>query len=247
MVGGWGVGDGGRRGEVVCFRAPSVCKPKRKPRIARLPHVDGSFRTLPPPRDRRVGPRRYRGGFRCAPTGSFLAEDYENVSPVNKTQTVRMKFTFEYAPKTAMPDVRSMTATSCCDVTGDMKLTANVDFVNIEYDVPKCAEGTPPENCTHVATAVQPLDDMGAPESWVDLTYAVGHAHTGAILLELYDNVTGQLLCSSAPSYGNTSNAGDECVGAGAQQPPLAPRPAPCPRPVPGAPSPLWPPTWLPA
>lgn len=97
----------------------------------------------------------------------------------------------------------------CCDVTANDEQA----FANIEYTVPQCAPGTPIEKCVHVATNVQmlaPNISRERPDAEIDLVYAAGHVHTGAIRLELIDEETNQLLCEADLKYGSSEKAGDE-------------------------------------
>jgi len=145
----------------------------------------------------------YSGGYRCCENGVVLEETPSTDPPA----TVYAKFSFNYTYAT--PKSRNLLALGCCDVT------ANTDqgFANIEYTVPQCAHGTPVETCVHVATNVQMLDAKIAnqtPDAMIDLVYAAGHVHTGAIRLELIDEETNQLLCEADLKYGSSEKAGDE-------------------------------------
>lgn len=132
--------------------------------------------------------------------------------------------------------VHPMHATGCCDVTSNWDGDGN-----IEYDVPACKPGTPPSECVHVTSTVQPLDwyETGVrrgdePAALVALNYAAPHLHLGAISLALEDAVTNRSICkvSTAPGggvlYGSSEAPGDEanyltglrpCVWGGADAP----------------------------
>ena len=67
-----------------------------------------------------------------------------------------------------------------------------------EYDVPRCPAGTPVEECTHTITGVvtPPAGDM----HFVGAHY---HCHAPTcIRMEIYNNVTGELLCREEPYHG---------------------------------------------
>jgi len=134
---------------------------------------------------------------------------------------VFMKFTFYY--EDARPEFRNIEPAACCDVT-----SVTQGDENIEYDVPACVPGTPPEECIHVAESVQPLAYFGAhPKSsldphegsdLVDLVFAAPHLHLAGISIELIDHETNETLCEVHASaddkggvaYGHGSAPGDE-------------------------------------
>ena len=60
-------------------------------------------------------------------------------------------------------------------------------MVNIEYDVPQCAAGTPAKDCTHEVRNVAPLGyfDVPSQKLKIDLAYAAPHLHVSGISLEL--------------------------------------------------------------
>ena len=67
-----------------------------------------------------------------------------------------------------------------------------------EYDVPQCPAGTPMEKCTHTISGVvtPPAGDM----HFVGAHY---HCHAPTCLkMEIYNNVTGELLCREEPYHG---------------------------------------------
>lgn len=185
----------------------------------------------------------YVGGWRCCEHRVFLIDtDKECRDPrcsEEPQDEVFMKFTFYY--EDATPETRKMESSACCDVTGTTQ-----GFENIEYDVPRCAEGTPEEKCLHVAESVQPVGyfvkhpkspyDQHAPTDLVDLVFAAPHLHVAGLAIELFDNVTNEKLCSVYASkdnkqgimYGNGTQPGNEngymtgllpCVWSGANAP----------------------------
>ena len=48
------------------------------------------------------------------------------------------------------------------------------------------------------------------PNALIDLVQITGHLHVGGISFDLYNDATGELLCHSVPTYGETHAAGDE-------------------------------------
>jgi len=69
-----------------------------------------------------------------------------------------------------------------------------------EYDVPQCPVGTPVDQCTHEITG-----EFTPPGT--DLHFVAAHYHCHAptcLLLEIYNNVTGELICSEAPYHGQS-------------------------------------------
>ena len=183
----------------------------------------------------------YEGGYRCCEHGNFLRDlNKQPVRDDEQVTTFRFKFTVEV--REVSEDVVPLRPAGCCDVTGN-----TTHFGNIEYDVPKvsharmqpsslshcyffiadtpispqCATGTPPAQCIHEATSVQPIDmalgGFGSmtretidPNALIDLVQITGHLHVGGISFDLYNDATGELLCHSVPTYGETHAAGDE-------------------------------------
>jgi hypothetical protein len=77
------------------------------------------------------------------------------------------------------------------------------DGDNAEYDVPQCAPGTPVEKCTHLITGTwTPVPD---PNAGMHLVTVHFHCHAPTCLrMELWNNNTGELICSQEPIYGGT-------------------------------------------
>lgn len=167
----------------------------------------------------------YVGGWRCCEHGVFLIDtDKECSDPECSKEPedeIFMKYTFYY--EDATPETRHMEPSACCDVTGTTQ-----GFENIEYDVPQCAAGTPPEKCLHVVETVQPVGyyqnhpkapkDNHKADDLVDLVFASPHLHVAGLSLELIDNVTNKTLCFVYASkdnahgvmYGNGTQPGNE-------------------------------------
>ena len=129
----------------------------------------------------------YVGGWRCCEHGVFLIDtDKECSDPECSKEPedeIFMKYTFYY--EDATPETRHMEPSACCDVTGTTQ-----GFENIEYDVPQCAAGTPPEKCLHVVETVQPVGyyqnhpkapkDNHKADDLVDVVFASPHLHVAA-------------------------------------------------------------------
>lgn len=154
----------------------------------------------------------YTGGYRCCEHGAFLVDTDAHDVERRPAATYRLKFSLTFRAHEPARDV-PLHATSCCDVTEPVQ-RAGHGFLggNVEYDIPRCAEGTPPDACVHVATNVQPLDlaEKEDADELVELVHAAGHLHHGGIALELVDELTGQLVCRATPTYGASAAAGDE-------------------------------------
>jgi len=168
----------------------------------------------------------YTGGLRCCEHGMFVIDtDKDCRDPQCSEEAVdevRMKFTMYY--EEAQADTRGVESGACCDVTSNRQ-----GRENIEYDVPPCAPGTPPERCVHVAESVQPLAYFGEQQKrpWspykasdlVDLVFATPHLHLAGISIAVEDAETNETLCEAHRSdgdgaggvaYGHGSTPGDE-------------------------------------
>mmetsp|Transcript_137100 Transcript_137100/g.292827 ORF Transcript_137100/g.292827 Transcript_137100/m.292827 type:complete len:506 (-) Transcript_137100:17-1534(-) len=164
----------------------------------------------------------YVGGWRCCEDGMFLIDTDKECKlpgcldkPLDK---MYMKATFYY--EDAQPNARRIEPSACCDATSD-----HMGNENIEYDVPACAAGTPPDQCVYVVEAVQPIGyyypDASAwprPFDLVDLVFAAPHLHWTGMSMELIDHETNKTICevhrtednSAGLIYGKGHEAGDE-------------------------------------
>ena len=133
-----------------------------------------------------------------------------------------MKFRFYFQPYTAA------SADAPASHKNLLRMYYQTEANAGEYDVPKCAEGTPSSMCTHEITAHFTVADMAQkcdirknPGCWgqdydknhqgINLIYAAGHCHApSCISMELYHADTGKLLCAHYPTYGKTHQAFDE-------------------------------------
>jgi len=155
----------------------------------------------------------YEGGFRCCEHGVFLLNTDKHSVDSLPESTYYFKFTFYYVE--ADKDIVPVRPPACCDATGNLTIGGNVEF-----DVPKCPDGTPEKLCVFEVVTRQYIDllpkyhtnesDHQDPKAEIDLVYAVGHLHVGGISIDLYNDDTGELLCHSKPSYGYSSQPGDE-------------------------------------
>lgn len=162
----------------------------------------------------------YYGGLKCCEDGEFCLEQEElGGANASATGAYRLRYTLEYAE--VSPDNRPLYLAGCCDASGDMAHTGN-----IEYDVPVCDPETHP-GCVHTLSTRQSLDMSGKVSIFngggagdseteayehreVEIVYAVGHQHRGGLGIDMYDDATGELLCSSVPTYGTGDVAGNE-------------------------------------
>jgi len=157
----------------------------------------------------------YQGGYRCCEHGVFLTEELP--APGSPVDQIEAKFTFEYYEPDApeVPSTRGIMQPSCCDATAGYLMNSSAFFGNLEYDIPQCAAGTPPELCEHVITSVEYFDvpsdpNASDPNEEFELVHAWGHQHVAGTGLELYRESTGELLCRSHPKYGTGHVAGNE-------------------------------------
>lgn len=162
----------------------------------------------------------YVGGWRCCEDGVFLIDTASCSDPQctdRPKSSIRFKVTFyfdEPSAASAAP-LLPLHSTACCDASSDLDGDGN-----IEYDVPPCAAGTPPHECTHVVRTVQPLDWYYGPahgpraQRPVKLAYAAPHLHVTGISLELQDAVTNATVCrvtrGDGVTYGGSAAAGSE-------------------------------------
>ncbi|TYZ69432.1 hypothetical protein PybrP1_001765 [[Pythium] brassicae (nom. inval.)] len=156
----------------------------------------------------------YHGGLRCCEDAQFCLEPAE-LAAAPETSTYYLRYTIEYAAVT--PANRALYLAGCCDASGD-----ETHHGNVEYDVPVCDPALHP-GCVHTLSTRQPIDigqssflgftqggNAASPDREVELVYAVGHQHRGGLGIHMYDEATGELLCSSLPTYGTGAAVGDE-------------------------------------
>ncbi|OQR98369.1 hypothetical protein ACHHYP_08685 [Achlya hypogyna] len=154
----------------------------------------------------------YTGGLWCCNTGEFCLEKNELPTPAPATSTYYMRYTIEYDD--IKPENRELYLAGCCDASGDL-----VHHGAVEYDVPKCDPSVNP-GCVYTISARQHVgqgnmvfdlgNDYVQDDREVELVYAVGHQHRAGLGIHLYNDTTDELLCSSVPTYGNGTVAGNE-------------------------------------
>jgi hypothetical protein len=157
--------------------------------------------------------KTYHGGLRCC-EDSTLCLEKEELSEHAGESTYYLRYTIEYAD--IVPENRPLYLAGCCDASGDQNHHGNV-----EYDIPECDPEVHP-GCVHTLSTLQPVDlgqnsvyrftqdEPDSSDREVDLVYAVGHQHRGGLGISMYHEKTGELLCSSVPSYGTSEEVGDE-------------------------------------
>ena len=78
-------------------------------------------------------------------------------------------------------------------------------FGGAEYDVPRCAAGTPTKECTHKIAGLWTPVDKGSSSAPVHLASIHHHCHAPTCLqMTTYRNDTGEILCRTVPVYGGT-------------------------------------------
>ena len=127
----------------------------------------------------------YQGGQACCHHKNILL-DNDQIQPEHE-MTYNLKFRFWFQ-----------------DYYGQKKLERfyyQTESYSGEYDVPKCAEGTPPEQCIHSITAHFQGRDMIdnnliENNNGFKLIYLAPHCHAPTCIdMELYNQDTGELIC----------------------------------------------------
>merc|ERR1712180_157878 len=162
----------------------------------------------------------YQGGQSCCHHQIILLD--RDQTPPEELLTYRLKFRFYFQP------YNPGTPTQPTSHTNLLRMYYQTEAWSTEYDVPKCAEGTPASMCVHEITAHFTVADMAQncsvrknPSCWkegydkdyqgINLIYAGGHCHApSCISMELYHADTGRLLCSHVPTYGKSDQVFDE-------------------------------------
>lgn len=155
----------------------------------------------------------YHGGLRCCEDSQFCLEKADLAAEL-ETSTYYLRYTIEYSE--IVPENRPLYLAGCCDASGDESHHGNV-----EYDVPKCDPELHP-GCVHTLATRQALDlgqnsvyqftqgKQSFEDREVELVYAVGHQHRGGLGIQMFDEKSGDLLCSSVPTYGTGNEVGNE-------------------------------------
>ena len=163
--------------------------------------------------------RTYVGGLSTCHHGWHLLDADQELPWQDKPITYYLKFRLYYQPytppaaaaaasdddaappppeKTLATTVAERVAAGQASHIGVFDITWSIAGDTGEYDVPQCAPGTPASECTHEihGTIVPPGDDYH---------FVAAHYHCHAptcIKLEIYNNRTGELLCSETPYHG---------------------------------------------
>ena len=134
----------------------------------------------------------YQGGLSCCHHKNVLL-DVDQTQP-DHVMTYQLKFRFWFEEYN---NHESLT-----------RLYYQTEAYSGEYDIPKCPEGIPSEECVHMITAHWPARNMVSSDnrgnsSGVKLIYAGPHCHAPAcISMELYNADTGDLICGVDGRFG---------------------------------------------
>ena len=173
----------------------------------------------------------YRGGLSCCRDGIPLLDKDQEVPWKDQVLEYRLKFRFY---------IEECTTGSSETMDGSVSNPSHKSLVRLywqteawggEYDIVKCAEGTPSSQCIQTITSRWKVMDMlsdcsiRSDASWctgegstdpsktkgIDLIYAAPHCHApSCISMELYNADTGQLICRVEPTFGKSNNVYDE-------------------------------------
>jgi len=128
---------------------------------------------------------KYIGGLSCC-HHKYVLLDKDQVQP-NHTMTFQIKFRFWF--------------TEYKNQTGLVRNFAETERNSGEYDVVKCAPGTPTKECVHVITSRFQGKDMVSPQvrgksRGFKFVYVSGHCHYGSCLtMDISNADTGELVC----------------------------------------------------
>jgi len=161
----------------------------------------------------------YTAGYRCCEDGVFLNGRSHDPQGLNGLPTsarttayAKMEFYFRRSPTVLdaghSPALVQFTLDVTADNTAVEKSKRSVG--NIEYTVPKCPAGTPPQQCIHEVSTVVKLFDVTKDMYEVDVVHIVGHVHSGAIRHQFINATSGQMICDAALTYGQSDQPGDE-------------------------------------
>jgi hypothetical protein len=127
----------------------------------------------------------YQGGLSCC-HHNWVLLDANQTQPEHE-MTYYLKFRFWFQNYTNQRDL--------------VRAYYETEAFSGEYDVPKCPEGIPPEECIHSITAHWQVKDMVdhkyiGKSSGFELIYAGPHCHAPMCIdIELYNSDTGNILC----------------------------------------------------
>lgn len=159
-------------------------------------------------------PESYHGGLRCCEDGTFCM-DKTKLNLKDKISTYYLRYTIDYSE--IVPENIPLTLASCCDASGDLQKHGA-----IEYDIPVCDPNHHP-GCVHTLSTKQRIGGADGSlfgiastatsktdDAEVELLFAVGHQHRGGLGINLYEDKTNNLICSSIPKYGQGNQIVDE-------------------------------------
>ena len=161
--------------------------------------------------------RTYVGGLSACHHGWHLLDADQTVPWLDQPLEYWFKVRMYYQPFTPAARVAAPARASAAKaaVATAAKAASHIDVIDItwsiggatgEYDVPLCAAGTPPSQCTHSVTGTvtppfPPTDGAGAAYHFVAAHYHC-HAPTCLSIEMRYGNETGPLICKETPYHG---------------------------------------------
>jgi hypothetical protein len=171
----------------------------------------------------------YVGGLVCCRDNHLLLDEDQDQPWPNDFLEYQMKFRF-YFEEAVMAKTPSSPFEPSTSHKNMVRFYWTTEAFAGEYDIPKCADGTPTSQCIHVITSRWRVRDMmracdvnsnawctgiGSTDSskvaGVQLIYAGPHCHAATCAsMELYNADTGQLLCHMEPHFGQSGERYDE-------------------------------------
>ena len=128
---------------------------------------------------------KYQGGLACCHHKNVLL-DKNQIQPEHE-MTYRIKFRFYFQNYTNQHSL--------------LRLYLQTEQHSGEYDIPKCEEGTPKDQCIHSITArfkgIDMIDrNLVGNSTGAKLIYVAPHCHAATCIdMELYNQDTGDLIC----------------------------------------------------
>jgi len=158
----------------------------------------------------------FGGGLNCCWDKTFLLDADQEIPPEQDTFHLKFRFYYEEYTSKPIPSHNQL-----------FRIFWMTEVWQGQYDIPKCADGTPTSQCVHTLTShfslnnimsdcnsvVDPwcADKKLVTEKGVYLIYAAGHCHAPAcISMDLIDERNGNLLCRNTMLFGKSEKALDE-------------------------------------
>jgi len=158
----------------------------------------------------------YQGGQSCCHHEIVLLDTDQDQPEGEMTYHMKFRFWFqEYKEVDEVPTHENL-----------IRLYWQTEAWSSEYDVLKCNDATPREDCVFeiksnftVRDMMQDCDVRKNPACWgdvdnndgINIIYAAGHCHApSCISMELYNADTNELLCRHDPVYGKSADIFDE-------------------------------------